>query len=150
MRTRSARKSIRKRKTTFLFDMPKAAPHSPTPPQRLDHNDISALTTALLLASDELAAMTEAVAKARVVREFSGDRRKRALALSVREFLKDDTATASETKGRASELYGEALNAQAKELTEAERVVAAHDAARVRWESIRSALSCLKAVTGNQ
>lgn len=127
------------------------APHSPTPPRRLDHNDISALTTALMAASDELAAMTEAVAKARVVRDFSGDRLKRALALQMREQLvAGKSGVAAETFGRASIAYGEAMEALAIDLQEAERVVAAHDAARVKWESIRSALSCLKAVTGNQ
>lgn len=127
------------------------APHSPTPPQRLDHNDISALTTALLLASDELAAMTADVAKARVIKEFTNDRLKRALATQVREFLvAGDSATASETKGRASLGYGEALDALSADLENAEGVITRHDAARVKWESIRSALSCLKAVTGNQ
>lgn len=125
------------------------APHSPTPPQRLDHNDISALTTALIAASDELAAMTADVAKARVVREFSGDRRKRALALSVREFLKDDSATAAETRGRASVAYGEALDSLSEDLQEAESVIARHDAALVRWKSLQSTLSCMKQVASN-
>src|SRR5687767_1806517 len=125
------------------------APHTPAPAQRLDHSDVTSLTDQLMRASEELAGMTQEVAKARVVREFSGDRRKRALALSTREFLGSDSAAAAEVRGRASVSYGEALDSQEKELRAAEEVISKHDATRTKWESIRSALSMAKAICGN-
>lgn len=121
----------------------------PNQPKAVDYHDLSSLTEQLIAASDELSRMGEAVAKARTIREFASDRRKRALAVSTREFLDKESAAAADIKGRASVLYGEALDQQQKELYEAERTVANYEAARIRWESLRSALSTWKAVSGN-
>lgn len=119
------------------------------PKKAIDFHDLSSLTQQLITASDELSAMSEEVAKAKTIREFSGDLRKRALALSTREFLETDSAAASDTKGRASLRYGDDLKQLQKDLYEAESTLARHEAARIRWESIRSALSSWKAITGN-
>jgi hypothetical protein len=119
-------------------------------PQRMDTNDVAALLSQLDAASNELAALTEPLAKARAIREYDSDRRKRALALKVREFLAGgDSAAAAETKGRASVAYGEELDQLQQDLASAERTIADHEAARVKWETVRSALSALKAISGN-
>lgn len=115
----------------------------------VDYHDLSSLTEQLVAASDELSRMSDEVAKARTIREFSSDRRKRSLAVSTREFLDKESAAAAEVKGRASVLYGEALEQQQNELYEAERTVAKYEATRIKWESLRSALSTWKAVSGN-
>jgi hypothetical protein len=125
-------------------------PPSAPPEQRVDFNDLAALTTALILASDQLAGMSGSVAQARGIREYDSDRRKRALALPAREFIATgDSATAAETKARASVAYGETLDQLQMDLTAAEKCIADHEAARVKWESIRSALAVLRATSSN-
>lgn len=126
------------------------APGNPSnPPPKADFSTVEAVQRQLVEASEALSALTESVALARQVREFAGDRRKRALALSVREFLADESAAAAETRGRASVAYGEALDGQAKEYAIAERVIAEHEATRIRWESARSVLSSLRTIAAN-
>lgn len=118
-------------------------PDQPVPP--VDYHDLSSVTTALIRASDDLTALSASVATARQIKEYNSDQRKRALALAVREFLsKGDSATAAETYGRASVGYGEALDRLANELAQADRAIADYEAARIKWESLRSALSVLK------
>ena len=119
-------------------------------PDRPDHSTVESVSVRLLESSERLAAMTVDVANARTVREFAGDRRKRSLALAVREHLATgDSASAAETKGRASVQYGEDLEKQAREAEIAERIIAEHDAERVKWETARSILSTLKSIAAN-
>ena len=122
---------------------------APSRPAKADFSTVESVQKALIEASEMLAGMTEAVAAARTVKEFSSDRRKRSLALSVREFLEDESAAAAETRGRASVAYGEAIDAQAKELETAERTIAEWESARIKWESARSCLSSLRAIAAN-
>lgn len=125
------------------------APTQPKPPSHLDAQDVSSLTTQLMQAADELARTTDAVAQARTIREYDSDRRKRALAERVREFIiAGDSAAAAETKGRASVGYGEDLDGLQADLIAAEKVIAAHDALLIRWKSLQSTLSCLKQTIG--
>lgn len=124
-------------------------PPEKPPSERLDYSTIEAISERLIEAAEQLAAMNERVALARQVREYSGDRLKRSLALAVREFLHEGSATAAETKGRASVAYGEALVQQAEQFSEAERIIAEHDAARIKWESARSLLSCMRQIAAN-
>lgn len=117
---------------------------------RPDYTDARTLADQLMQTAEELAAMTDDVAKARVVREYDGERRKRALADRVREFLvAGDSASAAETKGRASAGYGEALDSLQRDLTLAEGILARHDAKRILWESLRSQTSLQKAIAAN-
>lgn len=124
-----------------------AFPEQPAKP--VDYNDLSSLTEQLIAASDELSRMSEAVAKAKTIREFSPDRRKRALAISTREFLDKESAAAAEVKGRSAVLYGEALDQQQKDLYESECCLSNYEACRIRWETLRSALSTWRSVAGN-
>lgn len=127
------------------------APSNPSqPPDRPDHSTVEAVSARLLESADRLAAMTEDVANARTVREFAGDRRKRSLALAVREHLAaGDSAASAETKGRASVQYGEDIDKQSRALEIAERMIADHDAERIKWETARSILSTLKSIAAN-
>ncbi len=128
----------------------KAPVASPSrPPSPVDHNDIAELQKRLIELATTLSDMSADVAKARTVREFNGEQRKRALALAVREFLKDESATAAETKGRSSVAYGEALMKFSEEFKAAEAVIAHFDATRTAWESVRSVLSSQRAIAGN-
>lgn len=97
------------------------------PPSPVDHNDLAELQKRLLELANELVQQAPDTAKARQVREYDGERRKRALALSVREHLKDGSASAAETLGRASIGYGEQLDALAGQLEAAESTIAHYD-----------------------
>lgn len=122
---------------------------SSRPSEPIDFSSVESVQRALLVVSDELTAMTEDVAKARTVREFEGDRRKRALALAVREFLaQGDSAAAADTKGRASVAYGEVLDAQSEQFEAAESILTRWDALRARFDAARSVLSSLRAIAG--
>lgn len=126
------------------------APHNPQPPPKADFSTVESVQRALVDASDTLASMTSAVATARTIKEFSGDRRKRALAVPMREFIvAGESAAAAETKARASAIYGEALGIQQQELETAERAIAEWESARIKWESARSCLSSLRAIASN-
>lgn len=119
------------------------------PKQPVDYNDLSSLTQQLIATSDELSALSEEVAKAKTIREYNSDQLKRALAIATREHLSDGSAAAAEIKGRASVRYGEQLEQLKNDLHEAERTLARHEALRIRWESLRSATSSLKAIAAN-
>lgn len=117
-----------------------------------DYSDIEQLSESLLEASNTMSEMVKLVAKARQVREYDGDRRKRALSLAVRDAMHSApnlSATAAEHIGRASEGYGDALNSLRNELHEAESAIATWEAAKVRFEAIRSLLSIQKQIVTN-
>lgn len=119
------------------------------PKQPIDFNDLSELSRQLLETSEELAGMAEGVAKAKTIREFSSDQRKRALAISTREHIDHESAAAADIKGRASPLYGEQLEQLKEDLNEAEQCLAKYETIRIRWESLRSAISTWRQVVGN-
>jgi hypothetical protein len=119
------------------------------PARPVDYHDLSSLTEQLIAASDELSRLSQEVAKAKTIREYNSDQRKRALALATREFLDTDSAAAAEVKGRASLRYGDDLKQLQNDLYEAEQCLSKHEAARIRWETIRSALSSWKSISGN-
>lgn len=127
--------------------MKAAANPSVRPSIGADYSTVESVSRLLIETAQEIEGMTEGMALARQIKEFAGDRRKRALCLPMREFIvAGDTATAAETKARASAIYGEELDAQARQLTDAERTILAYEAAMVRWKSAQSLLSSLKAI----
>lgn len=130
--------------------MPIHAPSpTPAPRQPVDHNDLSALTKRLLLVSNEITAMSNQLAQARVIREAHGDRTKRLLAGEMRQALRDgDSASKAESMARSSEDYSKGLDLLHDDLRTAETVIAAYDAKRIEWESVRSVLSTLKTTAG--
>lgn len=124
-------------------------PNYPTP-RHSDASDVAAMQRRLLEASDKLARMADDVARARTVQEYDGECRKRALALFVREFLTSgDSASAADTKGRASLGYGEELERLRAGYEAAAAVIARHDAVMAEWKTAQSVLSSLKATISN-
>lgn len=120
------------------------------PKQPVDASDVATMQHAMMDAAESLTEMAGDVASALTVLEYDGERRKRALALIVREFLATgDSASAADTKGRASEAYGEALTKQAGQLEAAQAVIARREAARMRWETARSCLAMSRATISN-
>lgn len=115
-----------------------------------DYSTIEGISKALVKASDELALMADAVARARQIRDYDSDRRKRALSMAVRDFLlQGESATASEYKARASESYGEMMKQTGLDLLKAEKTIADYEAVKIRWETARSLLSTQKQIIGN-
>lgn len=116
------------------------------PPQAAaDHSDIAALQQKLLEHSDALSAMANDLGMAKTVREFSGDFRKRCLAIAALPLLKAGaSAAAAEMEARGEAQYGAALKQLEKDLANAETVIAQHEARRIAWESCRSILSAHK------
>jgi len=115
-----------------------------------DYSDIEAISARLIESSDALGRMVERVAKARQIREYDSDRRKRALSCAVASFLQTgDSATSAEHKARASEGYAELMKARGEELTLAETIIAEWEAAKIKWETARSLLSVQKSLVAN-
>ncbi len=115
-----------------------------------DYSTIEAISERLIEASDSLGKMTERVAKARQIRDYDSDRRKRVLSCAVADYLnKGESATAAEHKARASESYAEMIKARGAEMANAESVIAEWDALKIKWETARSLLSVQKSLVAN-
>jgi len=116
-----------------------------------DYSTVEAISRRLVESSHALAEMVERVAKARQCRDYDGDRRKRALSISVRDILNngDMANAAAEHMARSSEGYGEAMKMIGKDLLTAEETIAEWDAVKLQWETARSLLSIQKAIAGN-
>ena len=115
-----------------------------------DYSDVQKLGAELLSIADKISQMTPEISKAQMIRDFSSDRRKRALAKAVLPFLSSgESAAAAEHKARALPAYGAELQALGDDLRSAEDVIARHAALKTKWESVRSLLSIQKALTAN-
>lgn len=97
----------------------------------------------------DLEAMSNDVGDAKTIKEFSSDRLKRALSVTVAEFLEaGEGVGASEHKSRASAVYGAALHDLQEQYKTAMRIIEKHDAIKAKFESARSILSTEKAKIG--
>lgn len=97
----------------------------------------------------QLAAMSDDVAKAKQIKEYDGDRKKRALAEMVVVFLEQgEGASASEHRARASKPYGDSLIQLGSQFREALRVIEKYEAVKTQWETWRSWLSMEKVKAG--
>lgn len=116
-----------------------------------DYSTIEQISARLIESSDALGRMVEGVAKARQIRDYDSDRRKRALAAAVRDAVNTDiklSGAAAEHVARASESYGETMKALAKDLIRAEQEITAWEAEKIKWETARSLLSVQKTIAG--
>lgn len=110
-----------------------------------DYSETMLLQRRLTETADEMAAITDDVGMARQVREFSSDRRKRALGRAMQAALAGgESSSKAEAEARASEPYAKELQQLAKELTAAEQTIARWDVLRIKWETARSLLSVQK------
>jgi hypothetical protein len=117
-----------------------------------DYQDLAYLSQQLMMVTHKLLENAQAVGTARQIREFSSDRRKRALALAVKDVLNlspDMSATAAENAARAQPGYAETLKKLRDELRMAEISIAENDAFRAQHDSLRSLLSFQKTLTQN-
>lgn len=117
-----------------------------------DYSDTASLSQKLMEVTEQLLANAANVGAARQIREFVGDRKKRALALAVRDILNinpEMSATASEMAARGQDGYGEAMKKLRNELQNAETVIAENDALRAQHDSLRSLLSFQRTLTQN-
>ncbi len=97
----------------------------------------------------EIAKISADVADAKTIKEFSGDRLKRALSIEVSRFLEaGDSGVAAENKARASAQYGAHLTDLENQYKTAMRVIEQFDAAKIKFESARSILSCERTKLG--
>lgn len=92
-----------------------------------------------------IAKLSVKVGKAKQVKEFHPIRRDRALALAMTPFLQaGDSAAAAEAKARASYNYGETMKELARDLEDAETVLAEWEAAKIISDSDRTQVSLEK------
>jgi hypothetical protein len=90
----------------------------------------------------DIAKLANDVADAKTIKEFSGDRMKRALSVQVASFLETgDSGVAAEHKSRASKEYGTHLHDLEEQYKTAMRVIEKYEGLKVRFESARSILS---------
>lgn len=117
-----------------------------------DYSDLTKLSQALMQVTEQLLSGAEGVGTARQIREFSSDRRKRALALAIKDVLSVSSnlsATAAENQARTLPGYAEAMKKLQNELQIAEQAIAENEALRARHDSLRSLLSFQKSLTSN-
>jgi hypothetical protein len=114
-----------------------------------DFSDCAKLVESLMLQADVIRGMAPAVAKARTCLNYSGDRLKRALASACADARSAGATSAAdaEQRARASTAYRDTLDTLAAADHEAEAVVAEWEAAKIKWESLRTAVSLQKAIT---
>ena len=67
-----------------------------------DYSTIEQISARLIESSEELARMVESVAKARQIRDYDGDRRKRALSVAVADILRNRVVM----RGKGAEVWG--------------------------------------------
>lgn len=117
-----------------------------------DYTDLTELSRALMEVTEQLLTGAQSVGAARQIREFSSDRRKRALALAIKDVLSvtpNLSATAAENQARTLPGYAEAMKKLQNELQIAEQAIAENEALRARHDSLRSLLSFQKSLTSN-
>lgn len=111
----------------------------------VDASDLASLTSRMFALSDEINALAVNVAQAKAIREFSGDRTKRALANHMRgDLLRDVSAAKAEALSRSSDGYGKELDQLQLDLQAAETVLAQHAAKLAAFDACRTAISALK------
>lgn len=107
-----------------------------------DLSDCLEIQRRLTQSADAISSMAQRVALARQIKEFSHDRRKRALAIWSMPFLKaGESSAAADTSARASEGYKTDMAKLCAELITAEKTLVEYEAMRIQWESARSLLA---------
>lgn len=114
-----------------------------------DNDTLTQAEEQLNRAALELGAMAQDVADAKVVREYSGDRQKQALSVSVAAFLKGSMAvSAAEHMARGSAGYASTFATLQAQYQAAMRVIEKYEATKAKFEAARSILSVEKAKIG--
>jgi len=115
-----------------------------------DWHDMEALSRELYEAGKAIEALAPDLGRARKVRDYDGDRRKRCLSTAMLpHILAGDSAASAECKARASDEYGKTMAKLGEEREMAETKIAQGDAAQVRHDTARSLLSLQKQLVQN-
>lgn len=114
----------------------------PSPSDVADWSDVAALQQRMAQTVTALAAMADDVGMAKHVLEYDGARQKQALARGMAPALAGgDSAAKAEAAARADACYAKEIDTLARQHLAAEQTIAAHDAARLVWETCRSLLA---------
>jgi hypothetical protein len=107
-----------------------------------DFTDSSNVAARMVTATRKLHEMSNAVGRARQVKEFCSDRRKNLLSAEAVKFLREgDSVAAAEHKARASEIYQAKLGELEKQMEEAEVVICKWSAEDASFKAAQSLLS---------
>lgn len=113
-----------------------------TPADVADWSDAAALQKRMVLAVENLSSMAVDCGRARQVREYDSDRRKRALSRAMAAPLAGgESAAKSEAEARNSESYSKELNQLAAEYEAAEAVLIEFDVKKLEWSTCQSLLA---------
>lgn len=114
-----------------------------------DNDRVLAAQKQMNSCASQISKLSNDVADARTIKEFNGDRVKRAFSMEVASFLRlGDSGVAAEHKARANKEYGTQLHDLSEQYRTAMRIIEQHDALKVKFESARSILSTEKAKMG--
>lgn len=115
-----------------------------------DYSDVQRLGEELFAIAGRLSELAPELSKAKTVREYDSDRRKRALSKAMLTFLSNgESAAAAEHKARNLPSYWDEIRNLKNEYEKAEEIIARYEAQRVKWESVRSLLSIQKSLANN-
>jgi hypothetical protein len=118
--------------------------------QAPDNLDLAQLQQRLESLTRRIIASAPAVAKAKQVRDYDSDRRKRALALGMVGYLNGGMSAAkAECLARASDEYGAMLDVLEAQLASAEQAIAEYEGLRCAWDAARTLISMNKELTRN-
>lgn len=120
------------------------------PPQPVDALDLGQLEKRFLDSTRKLSGMVKATAQARTVLDYSGERRKRILAIAMSGALvAGEGVSKSEASARASDIYGEELDKYQSQDQAAQEVIEEYRAEQCKWEACRTLISLHKQLAGN-
>lgn len=120
-------------------------PKPPAPANACDWSSVADLQQELVKTVEAMDRLVDEYGMARQILEFSGEQRKRVLAVAASPLIKaGQSASAAEIEARSSEPYKAALKQLATEFQAAEAAVAGWTVLKLRWETCRSLLSIQK------
>lgn len=117
-----------------------------------DYSDLFRATKELASELSKLSAMAKAVAAARTVKEFSGDRKKNALSKAVLQAFKEGSKSSAEAehKAYASASYETAMKRLTDDFENAEVVISEFNVCMAKIESLRSIIAVHRQIAGIQ
>lgn len=113
-----------------------------TPSDYCDWGEVSELQRKMVKSVEALSSMAVDCGRARQVREYDSDRRKRALSRAMAAPLAGgESAAKAEAEARNSESYSKELNQLAAEYEAAEAVLIEFDVKKLEWSTCQSLLA---------
>lgn len=123
--------------------------HPTTPAEIADWSDTAELQKRMAAAVEEMERLSPEAGMAKHILEYDGDRRKQALARSMRAALAGgESAAKAEAEARASEGYAKELSQLGVEHKMAEQTLKSWEVLKIQWETCRSLLAMQRQLTG--